>query len=169
MPADKVNVRVFLGADHAGFKLKENIRQWLKEKGIEFVDLGVYSAEPVDYPAYAERVAREVGNAGEGKALGVLACGTGIGMGMAANKVRGVRAAVCHDEFTAEMARAHNNANLLCLGARVLQTGGEALKIVERFLETGFSAEERHGRRVKMIYGLETRKPKQAAKKRAKK
>ncbi len=156
-------VRVVLGVDHGGFKAKEQIRRWLEERGIEFRDLGTYSPEPVDYPVVAERVAQEVAAAKAANTLGILACGTGIGMSMAANKVKGVRAAVCHDEFTAQMAREHNDANVLCVGGRILLTGGEALKIVEKFLSTEFSAEERHGRRVKMIGALEGRKGKAKA------
>ena len=158
-----------LGADHGGFKAKEQIRQWLEERGIEFRDLGTYSPEPVDYPAVAERVAQEIAAAKAANTLGILACGTGIGMGMAANKVPGIRAAVCHDEFTAQMAREHNDANVLCMGGRILQTGGEALKIVEKFLSAEFSSEERHGRRVKMIGALEGRKKAAAKPKKAKK
>jgi len=163
------NVKVYLGADHGGFKAKEAIRHWLKEKGIEFEDVGTYSHEPVDYPTYAEKVAKAVAQGGE-HTVGILACGTGIGMSMAANKVKGIRAAVCHDEFTAQMAREHNDANLLCLGERVVQTGGETLKIVQKFLDTPFSNEERHGRRVGLIAGIEgapakARKPAARAKK----
>ena len=145
-------MKVFLGADHGGLELKNEIKRYLKGKGIEHKDLGTYSSDSCDYPDFALKVAKQVvENAGS---AGILVCGTGIGMCMAANKVKGIRAALCTNEYMARMAREHNNANILCLGARVL--GKEtALKIVETFLNTSFTAEERHKKRVEKIMEIE--------------
>lgn len=144
-------MKVYIGSDHGGFQLKEKIKGLLEEKGLEISDLGTQGTESCDYPDFAKAVAEKV--ASEPEAKGILICGTGIGMSMTANKAKGIRAALCHNEFTAQMAREHNNANVLCLGERVLDES-TALKIVEVFLETGFSGEERHARRVKKIDGM---------------
>ncbi len=143
--------KVYLGADHGGFGLKEKIKAHLKGKA-EVVDFGTDSEESCDYPDFGRKVAESVVK-GKGS-LGILVCGTGIGVSMAANKVRGARAALCHNEFTAKMAREHNDANVLCLGGRVLDEK-EALKIVDVFLETDFSSDERHARRVEKIMEIE--------------
>jgi ribose 5-phosphate isomerase B len=143
---------VALGADHAGFPLKETLRGWLIDHGYQVLDVGAHSAtEPVDYPDYAVQVGLAVA---DGKAdRGVLVCGTGIGMAIAANKVGGVRAALCADLSTARASRHHNDANVLCLGGRLV--GGEmATEILQAWLEADFAG-ERHARRVDKIAEVE--------------
>lgn len=143
------NVRIYMGSDHAGLALKEAIEKHLKEKQYKVIDLGVFAAEPpADYPDIAHEVAEKVRE--NGGALGILVCGTGIGMCMAANKTPGVRGANCESVKTVEMSRRHNNANILCLGGRVLPPT-TALAMVDTFLSTAFEAEERHVRRVGKI------------------
>ena len=137
-----------IGSDHGGFALKEAIKKHLEERGLEYKDYGTYSDASCDYPVYGPAVAKAVA-AGECQ-LGILICGTGIGISITANKVPGVRAALCSDCFSAEATRLHNNANILALGARVLGEG-LALKIVDTFLDTPFSNDERHIRRISMI------------------
>ena len=137
-----------IGSDHGGFALKEAIKKHLEERGLEYKDYGTYSDASCDYPVYGRAVAKAVA-AGECQ-LGILICGTGIGISITANKVPGVRAALCSDCFSAEATRQHNNANILALGARVLGEG-LALKIVDTFLDTPFSNDERHVRRISMI------------------
>ena len=137
-----------IGSDHGGFALKEAIKKHLEERGLEYKDFGTYSSASCDYPVYGRAVAKAVA-AGECQ-LGILICGTGIGISITANKVPGVRAALCSDCFSAEATRQHNNANILALGARVLGEG-LALKIVDTFLDTPFSNDERHVRRISMI------------------
>ena len=142
---------IVLANDHAAVALKEEIKKLLDSRGLEYKDLGTNSSESVDYPVYGEAAARAVAS-GEAE-LGIILCGTGLGISMAANKVKGIRAAVCTDCFMAEMARKHNNANMLALGARVVG-GGLALKIVETFLDTEFEG-GRHQRRVDLISAIE--------------
>ena len=137
-----------IGSDHGGFALKEAIKKHLEERGLEYKDFGTYSSASCDYPVYGRAVAKAVA-AGECE-LGILICGTGIGISITANKVPGVRAALCSDCFSAEATRQHNNANILALGARVLGEG-LSLKIVDTFLDTPFSNDERHIRRISMI------------------
>lgn len=137
-----------IGSDHGGFALKEAIKKHLEERGLEYKDYGTYSDASCDYPVYGRAVAKAVA-AGECQ-LGILICGTGIGISITANKVPGVRAALCSDCFSAKATRLHNNANILALGARVLGEG-LALKIVDTFLDTPFSNDERHIRRISMI------------------
>ena len=137
-----------IGSDHGGFALKEAIKKHLEERGLEYKDYGTYSDASCDYPVYGRAVAKAVA-AGECQ-LGILICGTGIGISITANKVPGVRAALCSDCFSAEATRQHNNANILALGARVVGEG-LALKIVDTFLDTPFSNDERHVRRISMI------------------
>lgn len=139
---------IALGSDHGGYGLKQEIIKHLTEKGIAFQDYGCDSEEACDYPVFGKAVADAVAS-GECE-KGILICGTGIGMSMAANKVSGVRAAVCHDCFSAQATREHNDANVLAMGARVIGPG-LALKIVDIFLETPFSNDERHIRRIGMI------------------
>ena len=128
------------------------VREYLDGRGLAYKDFGTYSGESCDYPEYAALAARAVAN-GECE-RGILICGTGVGMSIAANKVPGIRAALCGDSFTAEMTRAHNDANVLVLGARV--TGaGLALKIIEIFLAAGFEGGGRHARRVAMLGELD--------------
>ena len=142
---------VALGADHAGFPLKEDLKGWLISRGYDVVDVGTQSTESVDYPDFAVGVAVTI-TAGKA-ACGVLVCGTGIGMAMAANKVPGVRAAACSDAFTARMSREHNDANVLALGARI--TAREAaIEILEIWLGAKFAG-DRHARRVEKIAALD--------------
>ena len=139
---------IALGSDHGGFELKQEIAAHLEARGLEYRDFGTDSSKSCDYPVYAKAVAKAVAS-GECE-RGILVCGTGIGVSITANKVRGIRAALCGDCFSAEATRLHNDANVLALGARV--TGpGLALKIVDTFLDTPFSGDERHKRRISMI------------------
>jgi len=139
---------IAIGSDHGGFQLKAEIMKHLEKRGFEYKDYGTYSEASCDYPEYGRAVAKAVAS-GECE-LGILICGTGIGISITANKVPGIRAALCGDCFSAEATRQHNNANILALGARV--TGpGLALKIVDTFLDTPFSNDERHIRRINMI------------------
>ena len=139
---------IAIGCDHGGVELKDEIVKHLEKKGIECKDVGCYTSESCDYPVYAKKVTDLI-TSKECKE-GILVCGTGIGMSMAANKVKGIRAAVCGDCFSAQATKEHNNANVLCLGARVVGPG-LALKIVDTFLETEFSNGERHVRRIDML------------------
>lgn len=139
---------IALGCDHGGYELMQEVKAYLDGKGLAYQDFGCHSTEAVDYPAYARKVAHAVV---EGECeKGILICGTGIGISIAANKVPGVRAALCSDCFSAEATRLHNDANILAMGGRVVGAG-LALKIVETFLNTPFSGEERHARRIRLI------------------
>ena len=143
-------MKLAIGADHAGFPLKQAIVASLPD--VAFVDVGTHSTESTDYPDYAVAVAEQVlSGAVE---LGVLVCGTGAGMSMAANKIAGIRAACCSDTYTARLTRSHNDANVLCVGARVVGDG-LAIDIVTAFMETSYSGGERHQRRLDKIAGLE--------------
>ena len=142
---------IAIGSDHSGYLLKEEIKKHLKEKGYEFKDFGTDSTASCDYPVYAEKVCRAV-QSGECE-KGILICGTGIGMSMCANKCKGIRAAVCGDHFSAEFTRKHNNANVLCLGARVIGAG-VAMQLVDIFLTTEYEG-GRHEKRVEMMMQLE--------------
>ena len=137
-----------LGSDHGGYGLKQEVIKHLKERGLEYKDYGCYSEESCDYPVYGRAVAEAVAS-GECE-RGIIICGTGIGISITANKVPGIRAALCHDCFSAEATRQHNDANVLAMGARVIGPG-LALKIVDIFLDTPFSNDERHVRRIGMI------------------
>lgn len=148
-------MKIALGADHAGFELKEKIKRHLADHGMQVHDLGTHSIESVDYPDYARAVGEEV--AGGAANWGILVCGAGIGMSIAANKVAGVRAANVHSETEAQLSREHNNANVLALGARLLDHDF-ALKIVDRWLNTEFAG-GRHGRRTEKISEMESRVP----------
>ncbi|MBQ5405869.1 MAG: ribose 5-phosphate isomerase B [Oscillospiraceae bacterium] len=139
-----------IGSDHGGYQLKQAIMKHLEARGIAFTDYGTYGEESCDYPEYGRAVALAV--AGGACDRGILICGTGIGISIAANKIPGIRAAVCGDCFSAEATRAHNDANILALGARVVGEG-LALKIVDTFLDTPFSNDERHMRRIRKIEG----------------
>ena len=141
-------MRVALGSDHGGFELKQEIIKYLEEKQIAYKDYGCHSTESTDYPIYAKKVAHGILD-GECD-LGILVCGTGIGISITANKIKGIRAAVCTDCFTAEATRLHNDANILALGGRVVGPG-LAVKIVDTFLNTPFSGDERHIRRIAQI------------------
>ena len=144
-------MRIAVGADHGGYELKQRIAEYLIAQGHQVQDFGTHSAEPADYPDMAAPLARAVA-AGEAE-RGVLVCGTGIGMSMTANKIPGIRAAVCTDCYMARMAREHNDAHILCLGGRVLGIGS-ALDIVQVFLSSEFAG-GRHARRVDKISALE--------------
>ena len=141
------DLKVVIGSDHGGFHYKEAVTDYLKARNIEFIDLGTHTRESCDYPEIAKAVAQKVVSGEYNR--GLLICGTGIGMSIAANKVKGIRAALCSDTYSARVSRAHNNANILCLGERVI---GEhlALDIVDIWLKTGFEG-GRHKRRVDMI------------------
>ncbi len=139
---------IALGSDQAGYNLKQEIIKYLEEKGLEYKDYGSFSEDPVDYPVYGKKVAHAV--AGGECDKGILICGTGIGIAIAANKVKGIRAAHCHDCFSAEATRLHNDANIVAMGARVVGPG-LAVKIVDTFLNTEFSGAERHARRIAML------------------
>jgi len=143
-------MRIAIGSDHAGFHLKASVKVHLAERGIEVVDLGTHAAERCDYPDQAASVASAVAR-GEA-ALGVLVCGTGVGMSMAANKFAGVRAAVVSDTFSARATRQHNDCNVLCIGERVVG-GGLALDIVDAWLDASFEG-GRHAGRVAKIDAL---------------
>ena len=142
---------IYIGSDHGGYTLKLEIIEHLKERGFEVTDIGCDSEASCDYPIYAKKVTDAIIDGSADK--GILVCGTGIGMSMAANKVSGIRAALCHDVFSAQATREHNNANILCLGARVVGPG-LALMIVDTFLDTAFSNDERHVRRLKLYNAL---------------
>ena len=141
-------MKVIIGSDHGGYALKQEIIEHLKSRGFEVTDVGTHSEESCDYPTYAKPVTEAI-QKGEAE-LGILVCGTGIGMSMAANKEKGIRAALCHDTFSAKATREHNDANILCMGARVVGPG-LALMIVDTFLDTPFSNDERHIRRISMF------------------
>ena len=147
-------MKIGIGNDHSALELKAEIIEFLKEKGHEVIDYGTNSTESCDYPVYGEKVARAVVS-GEVE-QGILICGTGLGISLAANKVRGIRAAVCSEPYTARMARQHNNCNVLAFGARVV--GAELAKmIVDTWLSTEFEG-GRHQRRVDMIMAIEENK-----------
>lgn len=144
-------MKIIIGSDHGGIHLKEVLKQHLAERGIDVSDAGTYTEDSCDYPDIALKVCREIakGNAERG----VLVCGTGIGMSMAANKVDGIRAALCGDVFSAAMSREHNDANVICLGERVLGSG-LAVRILDTWLDTEFAG-GRHERRVNKIMDIE--------------
>jgi ribose 5-phosphate isomerase B len=145
---------IVLASDHAGFPLKEEIKAHLQEKGVELIDAGCYSPERFDYAISAQKACDMVV---EGKAeKAILCCGTGIGISMAANKVKGIRAACCSDYFSAKYTRAHNDANALCMGARVVGAG-LAIELVDVFLNTEFEG-GRHQTRIDQIMDIEAGK-----------
>ena len=146
-----MNKKITIGSDHAGYRLKLQIIDHLREKGFEVLDVGTDSTASCDYPEFAHRVCK---NVQEGVTeLGSLICGTGIGMSMAANKHRGIRAAACSDTFSARLTRQHNNANVLCFGERVVGYG-LACDLVDNFIETEFEG-GKHARRVDLITAIE--------------
>jgi ribose 5-phosphate isomerase B len=145
-------MRVAIAVDHAGFPLKDEVICVVQDAGHEVVDLGTYSTEPVDYPDYAEKVGRAILS---GRAeRGILICGSGIGACIAANKMKGIYAGLCHEVYTAHQGVEHDNMNVMCLGARII---GPALvpELVEAFLKAEFSTAERHRRRVEKVRNLE--------------
>lgn len=139
---------IAIGSDHGGFLLKQEIVAHLKEQGIEVIDFGCDSEQSVDYPVYAKKVANSVLK--KEATLGILICGTGIGISIAANKIKGIRCALCHDTFSARATREHNDANILALGGRVVGVG-LALCIVNEFLNIPFSNDPRHINRISQI------------------
>lgn len=145
---------IALGCDHAGFLLKEAIKKYLEDNNIEYKDFGTFSEESVDYPVFAYKTAQAVVN--KECNLGILCCGTGIGISIAANKVKGIRASVCTDEFCTEMTRRHNDANILCLGGRVIDEA-MAVKLADIFIHTDFDG-GKHLKRVNMITDIESGK-----------
>lgn len=144
-------MKIAIGSDHAGFSLKKHVIEHLKEKGIELKDFGTYTNESCDYPDFALKVAEEV--AAKSYDLGVLVCGTGIGISIAANKVPGIRAAACSDTFSAHACREHNNANIIAFGERIVGPG-LACDIVDAFLASEFQG-GRHQRRIDKIAEIE--------------
>lgn len=148
-------MKIVLGSDHAGFELKEDLRAYLAEQKVEVIDLGVYNEKPVDYPDIGASVAQKVSRGEVGR--GILICGSGIGMSIVANRFPGVRAALCHDLYTARISREHNDANLLILGGRLIGKG-LAREILKVWLETGFQG-GRHQRRLEKIKALEEKIP----------
>jgi ribose 5-phosphate isomerase B len=147
-------MRIALAADHAGFEMKGHLAADLRARGHDVLDLGTHSSAPVDYPDCAESVAAALRDRRADR--GIIVCGSGAGVSIAANKFPGVRAAVCHDCYTARQAVEHDDMNVLCLGARVI---GPALAIdlVATFLDAAFSGEERHRRRLEKILAIENR------------
>jgi len=147
-------MRIVVGADHAGFELKQILAEYLRHRGHEVIDKGTDSDEPVDYPDFAEAVSNVV-IAGQAE-RGVLVCGSGVGASVSANKIPGIRAGLCHDTYSARQGVEHDDMNILVLGARVI--GVEmARELVEHFLAAKFNGEERHRRRVEKIKALEQR------------
>ncbi|VEU80245.1 ribose 5-phosphate isomerase B [Haploplasma axanthum] len=146
-------MKVVIGSDHAGYKMKENLKKHLKEKNVEVVDVGTNSEESVDYPVFGEKVGEEV--VSKNYDFGIVVCGTGIGISIAANKVKGVRAALVHDTLTARLAKEHNDANVLAIGGRNTDFK-EAEKIVDAFMDAEFEA--RHQRRIDLISDMEENK-----------
>ncbi len=139
---------IAIGSDHGGFELKEAVKRHLESRGIEYKDCGCYDKSSVDYPVYARAVAHLVADGSAEK--GILVCSTGIGISIAANKVKGIRAALCSEPYSAKMTRLHNDANILCMGGLVI---GEYLSMetVDTFRDTAFSGEDRHQRRIDLI------------------
>ncbi|MFW0884467.1 ribose 5-phosphate isomerase B [Candidatus Acidulodesulfobacterium sp. H_13] len=144
---------IFLGSDHAGFELKEFIKSFLEKKGLKYLDAGTNSLKSVDYPDYALKVAKKLMEDSDKSSFGILVCGTGIGMEIAANKVTGIRAALVHDEYTAEVAKRHNNANILTLGGRTT-TPTEAERFIDKFMSFEYEG-GRHGNRISKITFIE--------------
>lgn len=139
---------IAMGSDHAGYEMKLMLAEHLKERGFEVTDFGTYSTDSCDYPDFAKAVAKAVAR-GEAE-KGILVCGTGIGMSIAANKIKGIRAAVLSDEFSAQATREHNDANILCLGARVIDND-KAVKLLDIFMDTPFSEGANHIRRISKL------------------
>ena len=139
---------IAIGSDHGGYELKKEIIAYLEDNNLEYKDYGTYTSDSCDYPVYAKKVARAI-LSGECE-KGILICGTGIGISITANKFKGIRAALCHDCFSAQATREHNDANIVAMGARVVGPG-LAVKIVDTFLNTEFSGDERHINRIRQI------------------
>ncbi len=144
-------MKIAIGCDHGGFEHKNAIKEHLEERGFDVEDFGIYEYASVDYPDIAKKVANAVAN--EECRLGILVCGTGIGMSIAANKVKGIRAAACSEHFSAKYTRMHNNSNVLCLGGRVIGIGA-AIELTDLFIDTPFEG-GRHQRRIDKITEIE--------------
>jgi len=144
----KYKMKIALGSDHGGYQLKENLKEYLKEQKVEYIDFGCQSEKSVDYPDIGFKVAVAVKSVKCNR--GILICGTGIGMSIVANKIKGIRASLCHNEFTARCSREHNDSNILVLGGRDIGLG-LARTIVEVWLNTNYSHEERHINRLNKI------------------
>lgn len=147
-------MKIAIGSDHAGYKLKDNVFNLLSKSGFEVKDFGVNSPDPVDYPDIGVQVAEAVANGEFDR--GILVCGSGIGMSITANKVPGIRAALCTDAYCAKVSRQHNDANILVMGDRIIGTG-VALDIVQTWLSTEFPNDERHAKRINKIAEVEKR------------
>jgi RpiB/LacA/LacB family sugar-phosphate isomerase len=147
-------VRIAVGADHAGFELKQEVAASLRKQGHEVVDVGTDSTAPVDYPDFAEKVSLAVRDGKAEKA--VLICGSGVGASVAANKIKGIRAAICHDVYSAHQGVEHDDMNVLVLGGRVIGPA-VAHELVQAFVGARYTAEERHARRLAKVLALETR------------
>jgi ribose 5-phosphate isomerase B len=147
-------MRIAIGADHAGFSLKQEMVARLRGQGHDVVDLGTHSASPVDYPDTAEAVAQAIRE--DGCRRGLIICGSGAGVSIAANKFPGIRAAVCHDTYAAHQAVEHDDMNVLCVGARIIGPS-LACEIVDAFLGASFSGEDRHQRRLNKLLAIEAR------------
>lgn len=153
MRAGKLKIMIYIGADHAGYNLKEQIKEWLASQDFKFEDVGAEELNPVDdYPDFAKAVAEKVGQNPDDK--GILACGTGEGMCIAANKEKAVRAIIGYDEFSTRASREHNNANVICFGGRS-QDPEEVKRLLKIWLDTQYSGDERHERRLNKIAELE--------------
>lgn len=146
-------MKIAVGCDHGGLEHKNAIAEHLKERGFEVTDYGIYEQKSVDYPEIAEKLCEGIVN-GDNE-LGILVCGTGIGMSIAANKVKGIRAAACSEHFSAKYTRMHNNSNVLCLGGRVIGVG-TAIELADLFVDTEFEG-GRHQRRIDMITDIENK------------
>lgn len=144
-------MKIAIGCDHGGLEHKNAIAEHLRERGFEVEDFGIYEQKPIDYPEIALKVAKSV--AEKENELGILVCGTGIGMSLAANKVKGIRAAAVSEHFSAKYTRLHNNSNILCLGGRVIGVG-TALELADLFVDTEFEG-GRHQKRIDMISAIE--------------
>lgn len=142
-----MELKIAIGADHGGFALKEQIKDFLSDNGYKFTDFGVYNSERVDYPVIAKEIAHDVANGKYDR--GIIICGSGLGVAISANKIKGIRAVTCHDTYSSKMSRAHNDANILTMGGRVI--GADlAFDVVKIWLETEFEG-GRHKNRVDMI------------------
>ncbi len=145
-------MKITIGSDHGAVELKDAVKKILQELNCEISDVGTFGKDAVDYPDIAEKVCSEVVSGKSDR--GIVLCGTGIGISIAANKIKGIRCSLCNDVFSAKMSREHNNANVLALGGRVLGFG-PAGEIVRAWIETNFSGDERHNRRIEKISALE--------------
>jgi len=144
-------MKIVIGSDHAGFELKEHVKQFLDNEKITYKDCGAHSSDSVDYPDIAVKVTKLYIE--KSYDYGILICGSGIGMSIVANKIKGIRASLCNTAETARLARLHNNANILCLGGRIIEYD-QALNIIAEFLFTEFSNKDRHKRRINKIHKL---------------